>query len=370
MTADKLLNIQPKRILVITWRYLGDTLLVTPLIRSLKRAYPGAIIDVLLPAGNAGMLEGNPDISSLIKVSLKPGLFELLSLIKAHYKGYDLAISTQASDRPTLLAALAGKISMGFILENKKKAWWGERMLTRTLIFSENHQHAVLENLRFCSLLNINPDYTVQPPIGNQLLKMPVEAPYAVLHVMPQWRFKQWHETGWLQVMRFLSERGYNIVLTGSSNPEEQSTLTNLQQQSGLPILNLAGQLSLADLTQLINNAELFIGPDTGITHLAAATGTLTIALFGPTDPARWAPWPSGYTNDTPPFSSRGSKRVANVCLIQGHSDRNCIPCQEEGCDRHRNSQSDCLDRLSANDVIEVISTTLNDNHSTAACNA
>ena len=45
----------------------------------------------------------------------------------------------------------------------------------------------------------------------------------------------------------------------------------------------------------IIAQAKLYIGPDTGITHLAAATGIPVIALYGPTNPVKWAPWPSGY---------------------------------------------------------------------------
>ncbi|MBS3965241.1 MAG: glycosyltransferase family 9 protein [Methylomonas sp.] len=349
---------QPERILVITWRYLGDTLLVTPLIRSLKNAYPDARIDVLLPAGNVGMLAGNPDIASLITVPVKPSVFELLALIKNHYKRYDLAIATQASDRPALLAALSGKISAGFVVENNKKAWWIKRLLTLPLVFAENHRHAVIENLRFCELLNIDADYTVSPPQTTSPPTLPV-VPYVVLHIMPQWRFKQWHAAGWLQLMHFFHERGYGIVFTGSPHAEEQSVLRGLQQQSGIPLLNLAGQLSLAELTHVIGHAKLFVGPDTGITHLAAATGTLTFALFGPTDPARWAPWPSSHASATPPFASWGSQRVGNVYLLQGYVDRSCLPCQQEGCEKHRNSHSHCLDQLSARFVIDSIDTTL-----------
>ncbi|WP_064009040.1 glycosyltransferase family 9 protein [Methylomonas methanica] len=356
MPNQKPLNIQPKRILVITLRYLGDTLLVTPLISSLKQAYPDAEIDVLLPASNAGMLEGNPDIHRLLPVTGKLGGLAFGKLLFSLFRRYDLAISTQAGDRPTLCAAIAGKTSIGFVPDDPAKAWWKKALLKRWLLFSANYGHAVLENLRFCEMLGIAPCYRLTPPQSSTPIPS-ITNPYAVLHIMPQWRYKQWHAEGWREMIKFWDNLGYQIVLTGSNQASELQALKNLSLPPS--VINLAGQLSLAQVSKLIGKADFFLGPDTGITHLAAATGSLTFALFGPTDPAKWAPWPYGYERNHPPFNSRGSKLVNNVYLIQGQTKENCLPCQLEGCNRHRNSHSHCLDELSAGQAIKTLVATL-----------
>ncbi|MEI8574680.1 glycosyltransferase family 9 protein [Methylomonas sp. LW13] len=358
MPNQKPLNIQPKRILVITLRYLGDTLLVTPLISSLKQAYPNADIDVLLPASNAGMLEGNPDIRRLLTVAGKPGGLAFGKLLFSLFRRYDLAISTQAGDRPTLCAAIAGKTSIGFVPGDATKAWWKKALLKRWLVFSSDYGHAVLENLRFCKLLGIAPCYRLTPPQSSTPIPS-ITDPYVVLHIMPQWRYKQWHAEGWCELIAFLDRQGFKVVLTGSGNPAELAALREIQQQLPTDVINLAGHLSLAQLSALIGKAAFFVGPDTGITHLAAATGTLTFALFGPTDPEKWAPWPCGYGEDKTPFASRGASQVNNVYLLQGQTEQNCLPCQLEGCDRHRESYSACLDQLSSGRVIDVIAQTL-----------
>lgn len=355
MSASRPVELAPQRILVITLRYLGDTLLVTPLISSLKQAYADAEIDVLLPAGNLGMLTGNPDIQRLIAMPAKPGAKEFAKLLAGLIRRYDLAISTQASDRTTLCALIAGKTSLGFVPEDNGKAWWKKWLLSGWLIFPNNHSHAVLENLRFCQLVNIAPCYRLTPPSDSSALPITPQAPYAVLHIMPQWRYKQWHTQGWQQLIAFLIDNGYQVVLTGSKQAEEWQALQDLQTLLPATVINLAGQLSLGQLSRLIGEAALFVGPDTGITHLAAATGTPTVALFGPTDPERWAPWPDSHTENHPPFASRGSRRIGNVYLIQGTSERDCLPCQLEGCEKNRNSHSDCLDSLSARQVIDII---------------
>ena len=69
------------RILVVSLRRLGDVLLTTPLIRSMRRAWPDAAIDVLVFAGTAGIVEGNPDIDRVIAMPARRGAGETLALI-------------------------------------------------------------------------------------------------------------------------------------------------------------------------------------------------------------------------------------------------------------------------------------------------
>lgn len=172
---------------------------------------------------------------------------------------------------------------------------------------------------------------------------------------MPQWRFKQWHKEGWIKVADFLNQKGFSIVLTGGTQAEERMAIKEIRQSLPASTTDCSGKLSLAELTALIGGAALFIGPDTGTTHLAAATGIPTIAIFGPTDPRKWAPWPAGYAKKSSPFASIGMRRVNNVSLVQGSMPQGCVPCQLEGCDRHRQSFSACLDGISAETVIACI---------------
>src|ERR1700694_1933236 len=92
------------RILVVALRRLGDVLLTTPLIRSVKRAFPDASIDALVFAGTEGILAGNPDLAATWTTPQRPRLGETLSLLRRLGRRYDLALSTQTGDRPTTLA--------------------------------------------------------------------------------------------------------------------------------------------------------------------------------------------------------------------------------------------------------------------------
>ena len=114
--------------------------------------------------------------------------------------------------------------------------------------------------------------------------------------------------------------------------------------------LNLVGQLTLGCTGYLLSRAAVYLGPDTAITHMAAALGVPTVALFGPSNPVKWGPWPKGHPADRNPWRRVGSGHVGNVFLVQG--EKSCVPCLLEGCGRHIESYSDCLQELPASRVI------------------
>ncbi len=114
----------------------------------------------------------------------------------------------------------------------------------------------------------------------------------------------------------------------------------------------LDGRLDWPQLAALLAKARVFIGPDTSVTHLAAASGCATVALYGPTDPRLWGPWPAGGLDAM--WAATGAvQRRSNVWLVQNALP--CTPCQLEGCERRLNSYSQCLDELSAQDVIAAV---------------
>ena len=97
------------RILVITLRRLGDVLLTTCLTRAIRRRFPEASLHMLVFRSSAGILRGNPDLDHVITVSERPSASESLALVRKLWRRYDLAVSTQAGDRPILYALAAGR---------------------------------------------------------------------------------------------------------------------------------------------------------------------------------------------------------------------------------------------------------------------
>ncbi len=355
----------PKRILVAVPLRIGDVLLSTPVIRSLRLAWPEAEIDVLVFEHTEGILQRNPDVDRVITVPARPGFLAHLRLILGIFRRYDLALTTLLGDRPTLYVWLAGQMRIG-MQDGSGKEHWKQHLLTRWATFDHKGTHTVLTNLGLTKALGIPPCHEVV--VGwNESDERSVAAlipfdlggeAFAVLHMSPKFSYKMWHRDGWVELARWLEKMGIRSVLTGSGAPDEMEYVARIFRSMPPGTVNMAGKLSLAESALLISRARCYVGPDTALTHVAAALGTPTVALFGPSNPVKWGPWPKDFKENRNPYSLKGTQRVNNVILLQGKGD--CVPCMEEGCDRHNGSLSDCLQKLPAERLINALDQLLN----------
>jgi heptosyltransferase-3 len=335
------------RVLVVALRRLGDVLLTTPLIRSLKRAFPRASIDALVFTGTEGILAGNPDLSEVLTLPQHPRPGETLALLPRLFKRYDLALSTQTGDRPTLLAVLAGRQSAGPVQANGLGAAVKRFAFSRSFI-SDPARHRVPEILRLAEVLGIPSHAEIVGPAGGSRPALAPAQAYAVVHAAPMFTYKRWTGDGWRKLVAALRERGLQTAVTGAAT--DGGYLDEIWRDSN--VVRLDGKLEWPALSALIGAARVYIGPDTAITHLAAATGTPTVALYGPTDPRLWGPWPVGGLER--PWAAAGTiQRRGNVWLVQNPLP--CLPCQLEGCERRLDSYSQCLDELSADQVMAAV---------------
>ncbi len=335
------------RVLVVALRRLGDVLLTTPLIRSVKRAFPQSSIDALVFAGTEGILTGNPDLAEIRTLPQRPHAGETLALMLRLYKRYDLALSTQTGDRPTFLAIVAGRQSAGPVETDGIAAAVKRFALSRSIV-SDRGEHRVVDILRLAELIGIPAHTEIVCPGGGVRPALAPAQPYAVIHAAPMFTYKRWTSGGWRALAAALHERGLGTVVTGAAG--DRTYLDDVWRDS--TVVRLDGKLDWPGLSALIAAARVYIGPDTAITHLAAATGTPTVALYGPTDPRLWGPWPLGGLDR--PWAAAGTiQHRGNVWLVQNPLP--CLPCQLEGCERRLDSHSQCLDELAAEQVLTAV---------------
>jgi len=339
-----------KQYLVVCTLRIGDVLLTTPVIRAIRLADPTARIDVMVLQGMEGVLEGNPDIDQIRIVPHRAGFFARLRELFALWRRYDMALTTVSSDRARWYCFIAGKSSAG--LYNTHSAWVSTHLLGKRILFDDLHTHTVTMGLKVLDLLGVAKRYRVIPPTaGGAIPDFLEQKPYVILHPFPKFSYKMWPRENWVALTHELGHQGFQVVLTGGPDIEEQQYVDGIAQVSDA--VNLCGKLTLAQTADLLSRATLFVGPDTSVTHIAASVGIPTIALFGPSNPVKWGPWPSNYARDESPWHMKGSQRSGNVSLIQGEGD--CVPCRGEGCEKNRLSFSRCLDELSVNSVMREI---------------
>jgi heptosyltransferase-3 len=157
--------------------------------------------------------------------------------------------------------------------------------------------------------------------------------PQAFVHMHPasRWRFKCWPAEKNAELIDRLAAQGLQVVLTAAPDAAEVQFVEEIAQRSAAQTVNLAGKLSMKELGALTARAALFIGVDSMPMHLAAAMGTRTVALFGPSGEAEWGPW-----------------NVAHHVVTTTHT---CRPCGLDGCGGGK--VSDCLVRLPVDAVYQ-----------------
>jgi lipopolysaccharide heptosyltransferase III len=340
------------RTLVITLRRLGDVLLTTPLIRTLRRGFPRTRLDVLVFRGSEGILVGNPDIDDVIAMPERPSPAETFALVRRLWRRYDLVVSTQAGDRPTFFAIAAGRRRVGLVPRRGERGTWWKRHAHHISVVAEPESHRITQLLRLATALGLEPAAEIVCPRRPSAGSVAPRSPYAVLHPNPFHAYKRWTDAGWRSLAGALAERGLAVVVTGGSAAAERDYLDRLWKEVELPVHRLDGRLDWPQLTALLAGAKVYVGTDTSMTHLAAGSGCATVALYGPTSPRLMGPWPVGGLD--PPWNPAGTiQRRGNVWVVQNPLP--CLPCEKLGCEGHLESRAQCLDELSTRQVLAAV---------------
>jgi heptosyltransferase-3 len=340
------------RILVITLRRLGDVLLTTPLIRTLRRGFPLATLDVLVFRGSAPILDGNPDIDNVRTMSERPSAGETLALVRELWRRYDLVVSTQAGDRPTFFAWVAARRRIGVVPQPGAPGAWWKRYVHDAPIAPAPDSHRVTQLLQLATALGLEPVAEIVCPQRASVAEFAPRQPYAVVHASPFYRYKRWTDAGWRALARSLLERGLAVVASEGPDPAERAYMDSLWGAGDVPVARTRGRPDWASLAVLLAGARVYVGPDTSVTHLAAATGCPTVAIYGPVNPRLMGPWPVGGLSE--PWNPAGTiQHRGNVWVVQNPLP--CLPCEKLGCAGHLDSHSQCLDELSARQVLAAV---------------
>jgi heptosyltransferase III len=336
MVRDAVSLDQCERALVIKLRHHGDVLLSAPVLSLLKRSNPDMDVDALVYDDTASMLEGHPALSALFTVGRRwrgEGAFSRFSLERELFselreRQYDLLVHLSEHPRGAWLArALRPSYSVAPKVADRGNFW---RKSFTHLFPMAPRRHMVDVNLDALRRIGIQPareDKRVVFVPGEEAqarIAELVREPFVHLHPASRWRFKCWPVEKNAELIDRFATAGLRVVITSAPDPVEVEMVERIVETASAQAINLAGQLSLKELGALSAAAEIFVGVDTMPMHLAAAMGTPTVALFGPSGETVWGPW------NTP-------SRVVSTT----HA---CRPCGLDGCGGGK--VSECLTML------------------------
>jgi len=331
---------KPQRILVVKLRYLGDVLLSTPVVASLRAAFPGAFLSMLVNPGTEAMVAHNPHLDEVLVVERSPSpLRQLRFVLGLRRRRFDLVIDLTDGDRAAILSWVTGAaIRAGF---NREGLWRG-RLYTHVAPLREQpilivrQQLMALEVLGIAvvestPLLRVRPiDETAAEDALGQVGIAPGER-FVAVHPGARWWFKGWPAERFAGLIDYIQGKlDITVLLLGGD--QEREIEGAILGRVGTGLRSLVGRLGVLELAALLRQATLFVGNDNGPMHIAAAMGTPVVALFGPTDPRVWAPSGQGH-----------------VTVYKGID---CQPCFPDGC---RRGEENCMRRIGLDDVIPLV---------------
>ncbi|WP_227456358.1 glycosyltransferase family 9 protein [Mycolicibacterium cosmeticum] len=263
----------PVEILVLRALGLGDLLTGFPALRALRKAHPGARIVLATPEHLGPLARLSRAIDD---IEPTPGLGRL----RPRRRRPDLAVNLHGCG-PQSIADLLG-VQPRSILTHRHPDFpdlpgppW------RTDVHEVQRWCALLE---WAGMPGDPDDLGIERPEG-----FPDRSGVVVVHPGAGAAARRWPEPRFAEVAAALHDEGHTVVITGSA--DERELADGIARHAGLPPESvLAGGLELLDLVALISDSRLVICGDTGVGHIASATGTPSVLLFGPTPPQHWGP--------------------------------------------------------------------------------
>jgi lipopolysaccharide heptosyltransferase II len=304
-------NQEPRRILIVRLRLLGDVVLTTPVIRALRRKFPDAHLSYLVEPAAAAAVSGNPHLNEVIVAPKRRGVArwmdDLALARRLRRERYDLVIDLHGGPRAAWLAwATRAAVRIGYTITGR--AW----MYTHAVARADDllPRHSVVNQWDLLAPLGID-----APDPSRDAIEITEDAGAArsvdlklraagigpdhlivVIHVSAGNPFRRWPAEAFttLAVRLAAADDRRRIVMT--SGPSEAEAASRIVAAARLRLGPHEYRVSDPDLNvpelhALTGRAAVYIGGDSGPLHVASGTTTPIVALFGPTLPERSMPW-------------------------------------------------------------------------------
>lgn len=289
---------QVNSIVVIDWSMIGDLIMLSPCIKAIHRHHPEARLGILGQPGSIETYKHHPDVGQLIPYERSRGEYDLATfkatVAQLREEKYDLAYIFHNSIGSALMARMA-KIPrrVGYRYEMR------DLLLTTRLRIPARRQHLMetkADMLRLCGV-EVN-DLTEEVYIDEAAARKWVSAklgpnfgrnrPIIAVSIGATKEYKHWSADGLNAFLNRFPVNTADFVFLGA--PSERKLYEGVYSYNNT-VVDLVGQTTIEELTWVLNQADLFVGPDSGPMHLAIARKTPVVALFGPTDPSRCGPY-------------------------------------------------------------------------------
>lgn len=291
------------KILVIRSGAMGDVLMTTPFIKSVRKNFPKSKISYLVGDWSASVLKNNPNIDEILtfedKIIFKKEIVNVIKVIKEiRKKRFDIVFILDKSYQWNLFAffcdinSRVGFDRCGEGFSNNINVWFDGTM------YELDYNLQLLSTIRLkifsrdMELFPSKKDAVISARLSKKIKgKLIGISPGAAKNIGQEMAIKRWPKENYLELIKKLLAKNSNIkiVLFGGSDDKIIGDFieSNLKNKN---LINLIGKTNIQQSYLIMKKCKLFITHDSGPMHIAAASGTKMIALFGPTPPNRFAP--------------------------------------------------------------------------------
>ena len=330
-------------------RSIGDTVLMTPVLSTLKAWRPDMPIAVVTEPLSAPLLEPHPLVDELFVIPRArrgiAGLGMRLGAIRRLRAGnFDIGFNMHGGTTAAWLMRLSGiPRRVGYALPNTR---W---LLTHvapapTEIWQKATVHCVEQQLGLLKLVGVPVPSPLprtklycapqaRAAVTARLRRAGVSGPYAVIHPAAAFQSKQWAAAHFADIVNYLAQRGLQPVIT--VGPGEEPVAEAVRR--ALPAAHRAlffTDLPLSETMALIAGCAFFVGNDSGPAHIAAAFERPLVVIFGSSNETVWSPW------------TNVPHRVVRHRLP-------CVPCAGPVC--HAFPEPECIRRVTVAEVMSAI---------------
>jgi len=295
------------RVLLIKPKHIGDSLILTPTVAAIKRAYPEAEIWVMVRSGCEPILAGCPEIARVLTLAgveksdrSKGDIWRQLRVLLTLWSvRFDYLFELGDGHRARVFAMLS-RAKWRYSVKTTSPLKPLERFFfTGVSTYDWKTCHRVEKD--FYSVAEFLPlPEPIPPLIFERSLAKSWEpgaalSDFCVVQVGTRQGFNRWHKEGWRAVCAAMLERFENVVVSCGRAPHEVEEAAWLRRELGPRIVSTEGQASWAEVAGLLYRAKLYIGLSTASMHLAAACQCPIVSLFGPSIEEHWHPWRAPY---------------------------------------------------------------------------
>ncbi len=280
--------------------------LATATLKALRQHYPQSEITWAVGSWSKPAIEGHPLLDKLLDTGpealpvRKPASFlRFVQMLRAGR--YDMAVSLVRSPLMSLAVLLSG-IPVRIGLDSDGRGF-GYNLRAKVDPRQPRHEADIyLDTVRLLGAdtegcyVNVAVSDEAQKSLEQKLSQRQIQAPYVVINpnggnnpgmLMD---IKRWPASSFAALIKRIHEvQPIDIILIGG--PKDGEIIDAVQSGLQQTVPALVGELSFAEIAVLAHQAQIYIGCDTGLTHLAAAAEANTLMILGPSDPARYAPY-------------------------------------------------------------------------------